>query len=101
MELKDIIRKYRKDLGISQEELGNRIGVCKQTIQKYESGTVSNIPYEKIISLSSALNITPATLLDAENPNPQQSVILEKFYSLSDSHKEALLQYADFLLSQQ
>lgn len=60
MELKDRIRECRINAKMTQAEVGERIGVKKQTIQKYESGEVSNIPYEKLVALGEVFEVTPA-----------------------------------------
>ena len=38
MTLGQRISEYRKKLGISQEELGARLGVSRQAVSKWESG---------------------------------------------------------------
>lgn len=60
MELKDRIRECRLNAKMTQAEVGEHIGVKKQTIQKYESGEVSNIPYEKLVALGEVFGVSPA-----------------------------------------
>lgn len=38
MDIGERIRKYRKEAGLSQKELGERLGVSQQHIAQYESG---------------------------------------------------------------
>ena len=38
MELKDRIAQARKAAGLSQEQLGEKLGVSRQAISKWESG---------------------------------------------------------------
>lgn len=57
------IKNRRKALGLTLEELAERIGTSKQTIHRYENGTISNIPKEKIEALAQALDTTPAALM--------------------------------------
>lgn len=40
MELKDAIKKYRKEAHLTQTELGKRLGVGLSTIARYESGEI-------------------------------------------------------------
>lgn len=63
MELKDIIRTRRLALGLTQEELGKKIGVKAPTINRYESGDIVNIRRDKISKLADALEITTAELI--------------------------------------
>jgi len=57
------IKKLRKALGYTQTELGEKIGETKQTIYKYESGIVANIPSKKVEALAAALETTPVYLM--------------------------------------
>ena len=38
MEIKNQIRAYRSQLGMSQEELGEAVYVTRQTVSKWENG---------------------------------------------------------------
>ncbi len=57
------IKKLRRQHGLTQEELGAKIGVQKAAIQKYEKGTVRNIKRDSLIKLATILNTTPEYLL--------------------------------------
>lgn len=52
---------------MTQSELAEKCDTIKQTIYKYESGKVENIPLERVVLLANALHTTPAYLrgLDA------------------------------------
>ncbi len=56
----------RRALGLTLEELATRIGTSKQTIHRYENGTIANIPPEKVEALAIALETTPAALMGWE-----------------------------------
>ena len=61
------IRRLRKEHGLTQEELGAKIGVQKAAIQKYEKGTVTNIKRDSLIKLAQILDTTPEYLLGWDN----------------------------------
>ena len=63
MNIGERIKKLRNDIGLSQTELADKIGVSKQTLYKYENGIVTNIPSDKIELLAKYLNTTPAFLM--------------------------------------
>ena len=63
MTVGDRIKKYRKMLGMSQEELANKVDITKQAIYKYESNIVTNIPLDKIEVMSSVFGIQPSQLM--------------------------------------
>jgi len=67
------IRLRRNLLGISQTELGDRIGVTFQQVQKYEKG-VNRIGASRLASICDVLQITPAWLFEgAPGPRPKHS----------------------------
>ena len=55
--------KLRKNLGLSQEELAERVGVHLNTISQWENG-IYTPKTEKIKKLANALNLTEAELLN-------------------------------------
>lgn len=59
----EIIKELRLKLGMSQEELGKKIGVQKAAINKYEKGLVVNLKRETIAKLADALETTPTILM--------------------------------------
>ena len=63
MTVGDRIKKYRKILGMSQEELASKVDITKQAIYKYESNIVTNIPLDKIEIMSSIFGIPPSQLM--------------------------------------
>ncbi len=57
------IRKYRKESGLTQEQLADKINVTKSRISNWEQGI--NRPYADIIgNICRALNVSPSDLLD-------------------------------------
>ena len=53
------IKARREELGITQVALADMIGESKQTVYKYESGLVSNIPSDKVELIAKALGVQP------------------------------------------
>ena len=56
------IRLSREALGLTQDELGAACGTSKQTIYKYESGIITNIPLDKLQQIAARLHVSPAYL---------------------------------------
>ena len=79
MKLGEKILKLRKQEGLSQEELGNRINVTRQTISNWELGETSPNP-EQLKLLSKELHVSIDELLD----NDIKNVLVEK---LSNTEK--------------
>ena len=65
MTLGQRIAQKRKELGISQENLGERLGVSRQAIYKWESD--SAMPeVEKLVALSGLFGVSVGWLLGTE-----------------------------------
>ena len=62
------IKKARLERGLTQQELGNIVGVQKSAIAKYENGRVVNIKRSTLQKIASTLNIRPSELLFNESP---------------------------------
>lgn len=60
------IKTAREKSGISQEQLGKMCNTTKQTIFKYESGIVTNIPMDRIETIARALCVDPCYLMGWE-----------------------------------
>jgi repressor LexA len=61
------IKKLRKEKRMTLEALAAAVGTSKQTIHRYESGAISNIPHDKIEALAKALDTSPAELMGWDN----------------------------------
>lgn len=68
----DKIKYLRQLTGLSQEELGKRVGVQRAAINKYEKGTVTNIPIHTIEKIAAVFDVSPTYIVgwngDKENP---------------------------------
>lgn len=68
------IKKRRTDLNMSYQELANKTGLSKSTLQRYETGAIKNMPIDKLEILASALNVSPAYLMGWENVDIQNEL---------------------------
>lgn len=68
MEIGQKIKEARIAKGLTQEDLGNIVGVQKSAIAKYESGRVVNIKRSMLRKLADALGIRPSELIFESNP---------------------------------
>lgn len=66
--LSERIYKFRRKSGLSQEQLAEKIGVSRQAISKWESGT-STPELEKLLALSDCFSITLDELVKDETAN--------------------------------
>lgn len=107
------IKLQRKLKKMTQEQLGNAIGVSKMTISKYERNIVDNMGREKVMALSKLLDIPIVEFLESsdEQPNvekvtPKEFVhevkkLLGKTTNLTEQQKQHLLHTLEFICSEE
>ena len=66
MKIGEKIKILRINLNLTQEELATAAKTTKQTIHKYETGIVANIPASKVKAIADKLGTTPAYLMGWE-----------------------------------
>ena len=94
---KDRLKEARKNAGLSQEKLGNILGISKQTISDYERG-YSEPDMNKIMQFMKVLNVDANFLWMDEmaEPSPETALsnaamrIATLFDSLDDAGKELI-----------
>ena len=73
----DRIRRARELSGMTQEELGRASGTTKQTIFKYESGIVTNIPTDRIERIAAATGVSPAYIMGWADQLPVSAQLID------------------------
>lgn len=63
MNINDRIKLLRTKANMTQEELGDLLGVQKAAIQKYESGSIINFKLETIEKISEIFSVSPNYLI--------------------------------------
>ena len=69
------IKKLRIIEDLSQEELGRRVGVQRAAIQKYEKGTVTNIPIHTIEKIANVFDVSPSYILGWDEPKGNELAV--------------------------
>lgn len=59
LEIGERIKEARELRRLTQEQLGNALGMNKSTIQRYETGQISKIKIPVLESIAKALNVNP------------------------------------------
>ena len=57
------LKERRLACGYTLLEVAEKLGVKEATVQRYESGSIKNIPHETIVALSRVLNCSPSYLM--------------------------------------
>ena len=95
------IKAARERRDMTLDEVARRCNTTKQTIFKYENEIVTNIPYDKIVLLSNALEVSPSYLFgwDEKNNSPSEAqltegeqLMLELFRRIPEDRQAAALE---------
>lgn len=91
MTIGERIKALRVERGLTLEEVGNRVGVGKSTVRKWESGDIANMRRDKIAKLAEAFCVSPMYIMGYEDDAPAPQPI--------DDEEAELMEYLDMLRS--
>lgn len=60
------IKNRREQLGFSYQDLADKTGLSKSTLQRYETGSIKNLPLNRLEDLANALHVSAAYLMGWE-----------------------------------
>lgn len=113
------IKERRKELDMTADELGRRIGKNRATVYRYENGDIENLPIDVLKPIAKALDVAPQYLMgwDADMEETSEKAeptvdflvmlgddvmaVVETMSSLSPKSREELMQFAEFLKSKE
>ena len=90
MDVGFIIKQARLRKGLSQEELGEMVGVQKSAVAKWENGRVSEIKRSNLKKLADALGLKPSQLLGDIETDPVEETPTVKDDGLSKEKRELI-----------
>ena len=87
MTIGDRIRTRREELGMSQEELSQKLGYkSRSSVNKIENDG-RNLPQKKIAAIAKVLETTPSYIIGWREDTDE---IIKKYKTLDDSDKEII-----------
>lgn len=89
MEMGERIKCLRLERGMTLEEVGEKVGVGKSTVRKWENGLIANMKRDKIAKLADVFNCSPSYLMGYEDNLTQDNAELLSDL-LYDADKELL-----------
>lgn len=94
------IKSRRAHLHLSYQDLADRTGLSKSTLQRYETGDIENIPLSKVEQLATALETTPQYILGwDENPEKKSASAARLENSeLTPEEDSQICDYIEYLL---
>lgn len=102
-ELGERLRLLRKGKGLSQEELGNRIGQTQHVISFYEQGR-TRLPAKMFLKIAGVLRVSlkefSGTNGDGDQTLPRRiSKMIDKVRELPEKKQRQVTEYVDLLAS--
>ena len=99
MTIGDKIRLHRKALGLTQTELGEKLGVKTNAVSKWECGRVDDIPKSKIKAMAKLFDVQPSYLIDEKQPAPtngdglnaEDKKLLMMIHNLTPENRERIV----------
>lgn len=97
------IRDRRLELHLTLEEVGEKVGVGKSTVRKWEAGAIKNMGRDKIVALAKALKMSPLEIIDPDHKLPTNIVdeIKETVMELSTPRQNKVYDFAKRQLNEQ
>ena len=89
------IKKLRTELGMSADDLAEKIGKNRATVFRYENGDIESMPLEVLEPIARALNVNPGVLMGWDQPAStvdKSSAEVEKAMQLYEQYKNAIPQ---------
>lgn len=77
MTIGDKIRIHRKMLGLTQTELGEKLGVKTNAVSKWECGRVEDIPMSKVKAMALLFGIRLSYLIDDSTVDKEPTPVSE------------------------
>ena len=62
-ELSSVLKRRRRELGLTLAQIADEMGVAEATVQRWESGNIKTVRHEKIGRLAEILKVSPAALM--------------------------------------
>lgn len=67
MEVGELLKKLRIEKDLSLDDVAKQLGLARQTLYKYETGLITNIPLTRIEELAKIYNVTPGYIMGWED----------------------------------
>lgn len=115
MNVGEFIKQKRLENNYTLEQLGNRVGVSKMTVLRWENGEIKNIKSDKIEKLADALKVPVIALFNVcdDNSNKINNIdeitpkefstkvkcLLSKTVGLTQQQKDLIITTLNFICS--
>lgn len=106
MGISERIKTRRQELGLSVDEIADKLGIDRATYYRYESQEIKKFPLDCVLPLADILQLPPETLMGWDKrqtdpePRPEPMIEIEQITKDFDARQlSRLLEYAKMLKS--
>ena len=98
------IKQRRKELGLTVDEVAERLGKNRATVYRYESNEIENLPTPILEPLSKVLDTTPEYLMgwketESTPIETNRSALTKLLDQMAEPEIDSMIDYAEYLLS--
>lgn len=100
MEINERIKARRLELGLSVDDIAEKLNINRATYYRYESEEIKKFPLDIVLPLAEILHLSPQVLMgwDKEDRPPDLVVEIDTIArSMDESQQARLLEYAKML----
>lgn len=73
--LSTVLKKRRKELGVTLLQIADEMNVSEATVQRWESGNIKMLRHERIAKLAQILKVPPASLMGWETADFPDNIV--------------------------
>lgn len=95
MNIGDRIKQRRKELRMTADDLGKRLGKDRSTIYRYEKGDIENLPLDILEPIAQALQTTPQYLMGWQKVQKKNDVLSDIVLKMTED--DELLEMVEIL----
>lgn len=93
MEVNERIKELRVNAGLTQEELGEKLGVQKSAIAKWENGRVKNLKSKYVLAMAELFDVTPSYVMAMEPTEEEMTKVAKDAFILTEDEQKMLIEY--------
>jgi transcriptional regulator with XRE-family HTH domain len=87
MDIGQRIKQRRKELRMSADDLGKKLGKDRSTIYRYEKGDIENLPLDILEPIAAALYTTPQYLMGWEAVEKKNDILSDIILKMNEDDK--------------
>ena len=109
MDIGERIKMRRKEIGLSAEQVADKLKVSPATIYRYESSDIANMRIDKLEPIAKVLKTTPAYLMgwedekenNLDDSDPEESIVLNRAAKkMTPENRKKLLNMAKIMFAE-